>query len=156
MIEFETVIKLQIKRGLSQSQINKLIYYSNHDLKVKRFTHDSKRFKDLDSFVTWYTRDIQIFVLTNSSNNLLGLIWIKPRVNPYSKYKHTFAVRVYKPIRGKGYSHDFAKKVLSTLKIDGLWLSTSIKNIAALKLYNKLGFKQIGKEDNQIIMELGF
>lgn len=149
-------MKLTIKNFLTSKQINKLIYYSNNDLKIKKFTHDSKRFKDLNSFNVWFTKDIQIFVLTNSSNDLLGLIWIKPKVNPYSKYKHTFAVRVYKPIRGKGYAYDFVKNVLSTLKVDGLWLSTNIKNIAALKLYNKLGFKQIGKEDDQIIMELGF
>lgn len=149
-------MKFIINSFLTSKQINKLIYYSNNDLEIKKFTHDSNRFKDLNSFTKWFTKDIQIFVLTNSRDDLLGLFWIKPKINKYSKYKHTFAIRLYKPIRGKGYSCDFAKKVLSTLKTDGLWLSTNTENVAGLKLYNKLGFKQIGKVDDQIIMELGF
>lgn len=149
-------MKFIINSFLTSKQINKLIYYSNNDLEIKKFTHDSKRFKDLNSFTKWFTKDIQIFVLTNSRDDLLGLFWIKPKINKYSKYKHTFAIRIYKPIRGKGYSCDFAKKVLSTLKVDGLWLSTNTENVVGLKLYNKLGFKQIGKVDDQIIMELGF
>lgn len=150
------MIKLQIKKGLSESQVKKLIYYSNHDPKIKRFTHDYVRFKNKKSFDSWIKDDTRIFTLTNIDDDLLGIIWIKSKMNKYSKYKHTFAIRLYKPIRGKGYSCDFAKKVLSTLKTDGLWLSTNTENVAGLKLYNKLGFKQIGKVDDQIIMELGF
>jgi RimJ/RimL family protein N-acetyltransferase len=156
VLEFAFMIKLQTKKGLSESQIKKLIYYSNHDPKIKRFTHDYVRFRNKKSFDSWINDDTRIFTLTNTNDDLLGIIWIKPKINKYSKYQHTFAIRIYKPIRGKGYSYDFAKNVLSTLKTEGLWLSTNIENIAAIKLYNKLAFKQIGKENDQIIMELGF
>ena len=108
-------MNFKVQNFITQDQINQLIYYSNNDTEVLKFTHDSKRFRNINSFNKWFNNHIEIYVLTNNTNNLLGIIWIKLKENDLSKFKHTFAIRIYKPLRGRGYSYKFAKEVYDEL-----------------------------------------
>lgn len=145
---------IKINNFITPEQIKSLILYSNTDPLVLKYTHDSERFKNSTSYKKWINKKIKIFVLTDNDENLLGIIWIKPKLHPLSKFKHTFAIRLYKTARGKGFSYLFATKVFNKLRLNGLWLSVKSTNTVAQHLYNKLGFKTVFSNNDHIIMDL--
>lgn len=135
---------MDIKRGLSQKNIEELINYANSDEGVKKFTSDSKRFKDKASFEAWLKKGREIYSLVNEDGELMGVCWFGAEGEGF-----TLAIRIYGEARGKGLGYGFLKETMNSfMKLDeyqnadnkGWWLETSKDNIAALKIYEKLGF----------------
>lgn len=158
-----------IKKGLSEKQISELIEYANTDEGLK-FTSDPKRFKNRESFDNFSKDIIEYYALTNESDDLLGIIWFHDldlylnKENP-SEYGISFAIRLYGEARGKGLSQPFTEEVLEDFKEseeykshphNKIWLAVSPENEPAVKLYHKLGFKdlKIDKEHNKLLMIL--
>lgn len=160
----------QIKKGLSESQIDQLINYAATDDGLK-YTSDPKRFKNRDSFDEFSKEILAYYVLADDEDNLLGIIWFHDldlylnKEKP-SEYGISFAIRLYGEARGKGLALPFTEEVMSDFKKSEeykthphkkIWLSVSPENEPAVKLYRKLGFKdlKINKEYNKLLMVLG-
>ena len=61
--------------AINSKHITRIVKFSKHDTLIKKFTHDSKRFKDKYSFNRWYKKGRILYLLINQKNNLLGIIW---------------------------------------------------------------------------------
>lgn len=165
--------KFVYKQGITDKQIEDLILYSSSDELVKTNTGDPVRFKDRESFEKWKRIPREIYTLTDNFNSLLGIVWFRTTELPQDKefteklnresFGITFAIRIYGKARGKGYSEKFLNWAFQEYKktnqyLDnpskGVWLETRSDNLAAIKLYEKFGFKTLSNpdENNRIIM----
>ena len=167
---------LIIHNELNATIIRQLIEYTLSDSDVQNNTHDGERFSNEDTLNTWLKKGRDIFILTNATEDLLGIIWfgkkdfpdyvLETKFDP-TIYKSMFSIRLYGKARGVGLAYPFASTVITAyikseqyqqLGSKGLWLCTFSHNIPAIKLYNKLGFQRvaISKDDKEIgmIMEI--
>ncbi len=70
-----------------------------------------------------------------------------------------YGIAVRQELRGKGLGKELMRALLNSilLNISNLWggvkLTVDIDNIIALNLYTGLGFRKIGKKNNQYIMQ---
>mgnify|MGYP001432915408 CR=1 FL=1 len=151
-----------IQQGILDCQLTQLIDYSQTDSEVKKFTSDPKRFANKNSFFQWQQQGRIIYTLTDSHQNLLGIIWFGQKNAPVNiPANFTFAIRLYSPARGQGLSQEFMKTTFTDLlknqkdsKITGFWLETSIDNFTAIHTYEKFGFKTVDQQDGKNIMIL--
>jgi len=150
-----------IQQGINDCQIDQLIDFSNNDPLVKENTSDPTRFQDHNSFKEWLKKGRIIYTLIDKNSNLLGITWFGQKQAPQGiSADFTFALRLYNPARGKNLATSFVNFVLSDLlenkkEIKKLWLETSKNNIAAIKTYQKVGFKKVKElENDRIIMTL--
>lgn len=153
---------IKISEGLTDSQIFDLINYSNTDPLIIETTSDKNRFKDINSFKIWVSKNRKIYALTDENEKLHGIIWFGYKKLPSnvklpngfkeSNYRITVAIRIYKQLRGKGYANSFMTEALEKFKntmiyknspAKGIWIITNSDNIPALKAYEKFGFKKI-------------
>lgn len=149
---------LYVQKGITEKQIDELIRRSRADEKIKRYTSDSKRFKNKKVFNAWKTNK-KIFILMNKKQALLGLIWFEHKQIPvselrkqFARYKITFAIRLYKEARGRGLAKPFMTKAFAKTADKYIWLSTLYNNKTAINLYTKFGFKSIGEYDKRQYM----
>jgi len=149
-------LKLSVLKGLSKKQIFQLIIYTKTDGQIKRYTHDYERFKNIKAFTTWKNRGKIIYTLADRSGKLNGIVWFARKT--YKNARYTFAIRTYKPIRGKGVAKkfmDIAIRHFHLKKKGKIWLETTKENIPANKLYKDFGFKKISSSsEDRIIMVL--
>jgi len=149
-------IKLTVLKDIDEKQIQELISFTKGDNKIKKFTHDYERFKNLKTFSTWRNRKKIIYTLINKWGRLQGIIWFSKK--SFKKYKFTFAIRTYPPTRGKGLAKQFMNTTILDFRKNnkgGIWLKTEEKNSRADKLYENFGFKKISKtEGGGIVMVL--
>jgi RimJ/RimL family protein N-acetyltransferase len=144
-------IDVFVKKGISENQINQLIEYTHTDPSVIKFTSDPIRFKDRNSFEVWLQKGRKIYTLVDGNENLLGIFWYGPKIMPnHPEYNYcTFSIRLYSRARDQGLSYPFLKFAFDDLlikegdKITGFWLETSVDNFAAIKTYEKFGFRSI-------------
>jgi len=155
---------MEIKNALSEKNIGQLIEYANNDELIKKYTSDLKRFKDRDSYENWLKKGRKVYVLVDDKDNLTAISWFGEEGEGF-----TFALRVYGKARGKGLGYGFLKETMNQfMELDDYkmannkewWLETSKDNIAAIKIYEKLGFKfeKDGKDPEKSIYRrrLGF
>src|SRR3989344_3516795 len=118
----------------------------------KNNTNDANRFASTVKFDEWLQIPREIFTLTNSSENLLGLIWFRNQAIPDRKFINdfnkenfgvTFAIRIYGKARGKGYSEKFLNWAFGEYKktnqylnnpSKGVWLETREDNLRQISL----------------------
>lgn len=172
-VKKNTTHEFLIKNRLTKKQIYQLIKNSRNDSEIVKFTSDSKRFADHNSYKKWRAKGRTTYVLEDRLGNLGGIIWygkrnlldekgIKCRLgfNPHF-YGITFAIRLYLPARGLGMSTLFIetiqRKYCSTREYksernNGIWLGTKKGNMIAQKLYLNVGCKIIGKSHNEVYM----
>jgi len=137
------------KSGLTESQINELINYSNTDPQIIQFTSDKTRFATRSDFDSWLNRrHPAIYTLSNKEGDLCGFIWIE-KDDKIAGFEFTFAIRLYADARGKGLSFDFMKQAFDDFKPKTVWLETSADNLPAISTYKKFGFKQITQPDDK-------
>jgi len=140
---------MRIKKGISKKNIEELIKYSNSDERIRKFTSDGKRFASKKSFGEWRKKKRVIYSLIDEKENLMGISWFGKEGEGF-----TLAVRVYGEARGKGLSESFlSETMVDFMKSEeylgaenkNWWLETSVDNLAAIKLYEKLGFEKFGE-----------
>lgn len=143
-----------VSKSITQDQIRKLIIRTQIDPQIKKYTHDSKRFKNLTTFRKWQ-KGKTIYTLSGKNGELLGLIWFGKKRNVLAPgYAFTFAIRIYPPIRGKGYAFKFMKEVFTDFKHQDVWLTTRRDNLPAIRLYKKFGFRKIAEAEKDLVMAL--
>ena len=168
-MEDSTLDPYLIKKGLSDKQIDQLIKYAATDEGLK-FTSDPKRFKNRESFNEFSKEILAYYALADKEDNLLGIIWFHDldlylNQEKPSEYGISFAIRLYGEARGKGLALPFTEEVMADFEQSEefknhphpkIWLSVSPENEPAVKLYRKLGFKdlEINKEYNKLLMVL--
>jgi FMN phosphatase YigB (HAD superfamily)/ribosomal protein S18 acetylase RimI-like enzyme len=147
-------LKYPVLRGISKGQITDLVSYTGRDKKVSLCTHDDGRFKSVKTFTSWQKRGKIIYTLVGRTGKLLGIIWFAKK--KYKNYPFTFAIRLYPPVRGKGLSYKFATEAFEDFKtkykVRKLWLSRQGANIAAEKLYKKMGFSESEERRGEVVM----
>jgi ribosomal protein S18 acetylase RimI-like enzyme len=143
---------MEIKEGLSEKNIKQLIEYTNSDETVQRFTSDAKRFKNGESFENWLKKGRKIYSLVDENGNLMGISWFGQEGEGF-----TLALRIYGEARGKGLGYGFLKETMDNYMKSGIyqkaenqewWLETSRENVAAIKIYEKLGFSLEGEGES--------
>jgi ribosomal protein S18 acetylase RimI-like enzyme len=163
-------LKLRVFLGITETQIDQLIKYSQQDDVIIKFTKDSERFKNRSSFDEWRAKDRTVYTLIDDANNLAGIIWFGEKAFPddsvfYSELDlsvlmPTFSIRLYGNFRSKGFSVNFMKIAFqnyiknSNKKISFIWLGVHKFNIAAQNTYSDFGFQKIGESplSDQYIM----
>lgn len=164
-----------IKEGITPSQIQELINFSNTDELILQTTRDIERFKDKSTFDKWLLKNRKVYTLVDTHDKLFGILWfgekelpedisINPKVDK-SMLRFTWSIRIYNGARGKGLSKYFFENAFKMFKkteeyqnssAKGLWLITNSNNTPALKAYSKFGFVEISENDKngKIIMAL--
>lgn len=136
--------------------------------RIMQFTPNDhlKRFSTVEAANSWHDNSEKnpvIYALRDeTSRELAGIAWFSRQqhehINP--TYSTTFAIRLYDIARSQGLSYPFAQVVhndyTSAPEIErgNIWLETDQDNIAAQKLYEKLGYTTILAANNRIIMGL--
>lgn len=147
---------LKIKKTITEAQIEELIEHSTNDSEVIKNTSDSTRFKDRQAFESWIQSKPSLYVLTDETNKLLGIVWVQKMSNPLvaEEFDITAAIRLYGKARGKGLSRWFLGEALNKFGKANYWLRTSSDNVSAIKTYEGLGFKIVSSPDmeNKIIL----
>ncbi len=146
---------LSIAKNITNNQVNQLIKFTKIDNEIQKYTHDKERFKNQKTYAAWLKNKKVIYSLIDRENNLLGIIWFSKKKTPEAKgCDFTFAIRIYPPARGLGFSRKFIKIVLADFKHKNLWLSTLKNNKKAIKIYQSMGFKEIASKENEVLMIL--
>ncbi len=146
-----------LRVGLDQRMVAELKAKSldESDVELQNNTSDRKRFGE-GSYEEWYARDRVPFVLTDTAGHLAALAWFGPTDLPHDSERpveesagewDTAGFRSYEPYRGKGVMRPFIEAAWNFYheRISRrLWIETNAGNIAAMKLYEKLGFISYG------------
>lgn len=149
--------------SITDRQISQLLKFAANDPITKKYTHDAKRFKNRKAFNKWGARRF-VYTLGGKKGELLGIAWFGKKKNTTAgDAPFTFAIRIYPPLRGKGYSKDFIKEVFKKFKLSdiykkskkkGFWLKTGSDNVTAINLYKNFGFKAVSRSEGSIVMVL--
>jgi ribosomal protein S18 acetylase RimI-like enzyme len=145
-------MELKITEGITPSQIQDLIGYSNNDELILQTTKDKSRFANEKTVKAWLAKERKIYCLVNKTNKLLGIIWFGEEKMPTGAMGITFAIRIYADARGKGNAKPFMKEAFARFKNSPeyekseskiFWLETNSDNNAAIASYKSFGFKEV-------------
>lgn len=155
----------EVREGITTSQVNQLIRYSNEDDLIKLYTSDPSRFVSREGFEEWRKKGRSIYTLTDQDKDLLGIIWFGGQSIPKRDFIHefnpeeygiTFAIRIYGRARGRGLAQNFMKRSIGMFQNSGafqaipnkgIWLETSEDNEPAVKAYLRYGFQKVSEPD---------
>lgn len=159
---------------LPEDYIEQLVKKSRqpHVMKFEGHEDAGGRFKDLEAYRNWATKNKRIVYLLladrpGKSADVGGIIWFGDRTNPHAPgYDVTYGVRLYDEDQkagwgkylGKGLAipflqatHADARKYFPNRKI---WLDYVKGNEAARHTYEKFGYKTIAEveEEGRVVM----
>ena len=151
--------KLTVVEGWDQTLAAQLVEASREPGILKHTPRDSsERFRNIDSANEWYDQDKNriIYALAKTSE-LAGIIWFSNKSTLGIEADYTFAIRMYEIARGKGLSEIFARTAISDFEHKSgysgdIWLETDADNMAAMHLYDKLGYKTSLQADGRVTM----
>lgn len=125
-----------------------------------------KRFKDNDTFDAWAKQERIMYALLAPQNgadidisdaDLAGVSWFGEKTRPaVPGYDVTFAVRLYEDYVGKGLAvpflrlaHEDARRYFPGRR---MWLDFAADNEAAGRTYEKLGYTELARSGDRILM----
>ena len=150
--------KLFVEKKISEKQIEELVGYAASDEEVQENTHDKERFATYKKAQEWLSGERTVYTMTNEKGGLLGIVWFEKLSLPDGNltevvdrevYSHTFAIRIYPPLRGKRLAKKFMDVCFQDSGLKKVWLSVKQSNIPGITAYKKFGFKQITTPDSE-------
>lgn len=160
---------LSIATGHDQSLIEQLISKSK-EAKILKFTSKDaeQRFGNIEMYEKWNKKGRTLHWLLGENNDLAGVIWYGESKFPLDVSiaeipKETFAIRIYDGYSGHGLAVPFMEQSLQIAanekrqnkqNINGIWLQTDLDNPAAIHVYSKLGYVEVGRDDTRVTMVL--
>lgn len=138
------------------------------DESLRAMTRDLSRFSTAGQLAEWLPGH-DIVCLQDPAGSLLGVVWVVRKALPErSDYfdpelirTHgpglTWAIRTYRPARGRGLSTVFAEIALERLldkrgEERSLWYQTKAENTKARNLAKRVGFTEVsGEVDGTVI-----
>jgi ribosomal protein S18 acetylase RimI-like enzyme len=153
-----------IRTGIADEHIDVVINAANTDPDIEKNTSDKRRFANRYAYDAWLSKGRSIFTLVAPDATLAGLIWLgadqakEPASYTdgpvdLSEWGITFAIRTYPPHRGRGLAVPFIRSAIDVfVKSDayanaphkGIWLEVVAENVAAVRSYEKVGFRTVG------------
>ena len=155
-----------IKTVISNFQKEELVHYTATDPEIQKNTSDWRspdgkpgRFSSLSTVNSWLEEGRVVYILSDLTGNLAGIIWFGKKSidkNKYSitqdivaKYQTTLGIRLYGKARGQKLSKPFLLEAIARhmrkLKLVQLplWLEVHTNNMKALHVYTDIGFHQV-------------
>lgn len=90
-----------------------------------------------------------IFLVVEYNNKVLGIASVEKEQSPIIEHRGNFGIILSRDIRGEGAGEELMKCVIKEaqrfLKIKLITLNVFEENIAAINLYKKMNFIQVGK-----------
>ncbi len=167
-----------LQSGISDSQIQQLLHYTETDPEIQATTADWRtpegkpgRFSSLSAFNTWRDQGKTTYTLVDDQQNLAGLTWFSNKSIDQAKYKEvavdllkqyqtTLGIRLYASARGQKLAKPFLTEAIDTyLELLGqkqlsLWLEVRTDNARAIHLYENIGFQQVteNRDHSQVLL----
>ena len=148
--------EIQLRRAKTED-MQDVFELSNQDY-VRCFSIQQEKIR-WDDHVKWYSRiindnNIVFYIITNNSGEFLGQIRYK-----LSRNTAVISISLSSKIVGKGLSKDIAKSSVTRLteeknEIDTIVALVSLNNLVSKKLFQSLGFIEVGIEDGFYKFEL--
>lgn len=146
----DTISTLYIMRW---RQVDKESIVSIEDFmlpEIIRIQSEGFEIKSLNSVRRYSKRMRKIFYVIKSHENVVGycIYYIKPLLSSkgFKKKSVIYSISVDKDFRRKGYGEKLLKESIKEMRLNGIssiLLYVNIKNLPAIKLYEKVGFRII-------------
>jgi hypothetical protein len=155
-----------IAAGRSSDLEQQLVTKSRESHILKYTPNDAgSRFKSHESFENWISNGREVYWLLGAENDLGGIIWYGKKTLPQLEATaaeiptETFAIRLYEGYVRRRLAVPF---IIQTLRLSvqnkhahgepavGIWLETGEDNMAAQKIYQAVGFHEIGRSDKRL------
>jgi RimJ/RimL family protein N-acetyltransferase len=128
----------------------------------------SKRFGSNEMFNAWLAGGREVYWLLGPNDDLAGIIWYGKKAPPATisgpvQPSETFAIRLYDGYSGHGLAVPAMKQTLRMHAeaaqargeaLTGIWLETDTDNPAALKVYTRFGYEEVGRTPERVTMVL--
>lgn len=141
-------MKISFKKFILKEDLKYILVW--HKDMVKIDFPDSKYKKSLFIKILEkeYKKEPGGFMIVMDGPKKIGFLWLNTRYDPYRNKKYGYIHYLYliKEYRGLGLGKDLLKKAedyfLKKKRLKIIQLGTGAHNLAALKLYNKMKYKQ--------------
>nr|WP_278320217.1 GNAT family N-acetyltransferase [Clostridium uliginosum] len=133
----------------------KLIYEWRNDKEVRKNSFDTAKIS-YEEHVEWYAKKLndsncKIYLLANSNKNI-GVVRLELKDG-----ENTINYNIEKNSRGKGYGYkillELEKELIKNQKTMKLTAYVKSENIFSLKIFNKLNYEIIKREENIIKLQ---
>lgn len=153
-------LRLDIYQGIDDEFIRQLLQVTSTDLAISKHTPDDlERYPALEVAKEHLASRYPYILVNQANSELAGIVWFNKRdwTIEEESPSHTFAIRIYEGYRGKGLSEEFAKITTehfmeSNSDVSGLWLTTDVNNLPAIRLYVHNGWWKHSETDGRITM----
>lgn len=149
-----------LNHGISEEGIEQLVAAS-HQQHIKDATprDAEERFMSAEAINARINEGCDFYTLTSREGDkdlLAGVVWFKEK--PFGELDWTLAVRLYEGFVGKGLGAIFLGSAIEDFAaqhpdVNSIWLSTALNNIAAQRLYQRLGFSTIHTDQERYYMQ---
>lgn len=165
-VEVADELPLGVERGWSASIAEQLPLLSRQPHILEHTPNDAdRRFRDKQAAEAWYAdprKNSRVYTLGRGTTAIAGLAWVSDQSHPaVAEAAHTFAIRLYDGYRGRGLALPFARIVHDDFLAgspDGpIWLETDTDNLAAQKIYHRLGYTALpqARADRLVMVNTG-
>lgn len=169
LTEMQPVVRYIATGNTNRNLIDQLVTKSKQP-HILQFTPNdaARRFVDEQAYYTWLEQGHTVHWLLNDNNDLAGIIWYRTKPSPVplpelTDITDTFAIRLYENYIGHRLSVPFMLLSLRILRNDllkdnkpmpGIWLETTVGNDAAIKSYTRLGYSELFRDEEHVIMAM--
>lgn len=99
------------------------------------------------SFISCIASDYECWLVRDGSNALVGYFVVMKVVDE----AHLLTIALRRDLHGQGYGQIMLRKVVEiacTLDADSVFLEVRVSNVPAFRLYERFGFREIGRRKN--------
>lgn len=160
---------LSIATG-AEPDLERQLFEKSREPNILRYTPKdaASRFGDKTMFDGWKAGGRELYWLLGKDNDLAGIIWYGKKAPPEGldlpeAPSETFAIRLYDGYSGHGLAVPAMRQTLQIHarsaeargeRLTGIWLETDADNPAALKVYTRFGYEEVGRTPERVTMVL--